>query len=193
VSIQSTIENALNLLPGRRKSRPELTREQAMSARPIRNPSLKWRENDDGEAVIVLPRRTDWVGKALAWMFFVPEARPIALDDVGTFVWQNCDGGQAVSKLIDLLCAEYQLGKREAELSLTEFLKMLGKRGMIGFLIPKEVAAELGEADRQVLGLEEIGSTEEDIRRIQDSQDDLAEEGPGNPQNGADGAKGSDA
>lgn len=169
MSIESILQSAANLLPGRKKGRPQLTREQALSARPIRNPNLKWRENDDGEAVIVLPRRTDWVGKGLAWLFFVPEARPVALDDVGTFVWQHCDGTLTVKELVGLLCDEYKLGRREGELSMTEFLKTLAKRGMVGFLIPKEVAAELGEKDRRLLGLEQVGSTEEDLRQAQES------------------------
>lgn len=168
MNLETIVQGALSALPGQKKrNAPELTRDQAMSARPIRNPNLRWRENDEGEAVIVLPRRRDWVGKFLAWMFFVPEARPVALDEAGTFVWQNCDGTNSVNELVGLLQEEYKLGRREAEMSLTEFLKMLGKRGMVGFLIPKEIAEQLGESSRQVVGLDQVGTTEEELRQAE--------------------------
>ncbi len=178
MNIETIVDSARNLLPGQRKKAPQLTRDQAMAARPVRNPSLDWRENDDGEAVIVLPRRKDTMGKFLGWMFFVPEARPIVLDDVGTFVWTACDGEHPVSELVDMLCDEYKLGKREGEVSLTEFLKMLAKRGMIGFVIPQEIADELGEKDKKLLGLEEIGTTEEDLKQAQEAgeSDEVDEE-----------------
>ena len=181
MDLLTIIESARGLLPGQKQKAPPLTREQALSARPVRNPSLKWRENDDGEAIIVLPRRRDTMGKFLAWMFFVPETRPLALDEVGTFVWQNCDGERSLAEMSELLAKEYRLGRKEAELSLTEFLKMLAKRGMIGFLVPDELAAELGEDNRKLLGLDHVGKTEEDLRRAELAGEDEGSQEPDAP------------
>jgi len=182
LDLLTIIESARGLLPGQKKQKaPPLRREQALSARPVRNPSLKWRVNDDGEAIIVLPRRKDVTGKFLAWMFFVPETRPLALDEVGTFVWQNCDGTSSIAELSEKLSKEYRLGRKEAELSLTEFLKMLAKRGMIGFLVPDELAAELGEEHKKLLGLEHVGNTEADLRKAEKSAAEEQQDATDNP------------
>lgn len=176
--IQDVVNNALAFMRLRKKGAPQLTREHAMSARPVRNPSLEWRENDDGEAVVTLPRRSDLTGKFLAWMFFVPESRPLVLDDVGSFVWKHCDGEHTVAVLVTLLAKEYQVGKREMEVSLTEYLRTLGKRGMVGFLVPKEIAEELGEEGKELVGLDEVGATQDDLERARENrkaQDDEPE------------------
>jgi len=67
-----------------RKLKPQLTREQAMGARPVRNPSLQWKVNDDESVVVILPRRGDLSGKALGWLFMVPEQKPVELDELGS-------------------------------------------------------------------------------------------------------------
>ncbi len=120
------------------RQKPRLTREQALQACPIRNPSLKWRESDDEEVTVTLPRREDWVGKLLAFCFYVPESRPLTLDVVGSYVWHMCDGDHTVADMACQLAQEHKLHPKEAEVSLTTFLRDLGKRGMIVFAVPRE-------------------------------------------------------
>lgn len=120
------------------QERPQVTREQAFEARPLRNPSLKWRVNDEECVEVIIPRREDRAGRVMGWVFAVPDSRPVLLDDVGSFIWHLCDGENTVGDLIETLCDEYKLGRREAEVSLTEYLRMLGKRGMIALLVPKD-------------------------------------------------------
>ena len=36
------------------------------------------------------------------------------------------------------LAGKYKLGRREAEISLTNFLRTLGKKGLVMILVPKE-------------------------------------------------------
>ncbi len=138
-----------------RRPVPLLTRQQALQAIPIRNPALQWQENDDGVAVIVLPRRKDTTGKILAWAFSVPESRPVVLDEVGTFVWKLCDGRHSMAEIVSLLSKEYKLNKREVELSLNEFFKMLSKRGMLMVAVPNEVLEQLDAKTRKALGIKE--------------------------------------
>ena len=137
---------------GLNKQVPQISREQAMRALPVRNPSLEWRENEDGGIVVTLPRRADLTGKLLAWVFFVPESKPISLDDVGTFVWTRCDGERSLRDIVTELCSEYKMGRRETELSLIEYMKMLGKRGMVGFAVPKDLIEEIGDAAASLFG-----------------------------------------
>lgn len=127
-----------------KKEQGGLTREQAMSAWPVRNPSLTTHEDDEGLIAVELPRRKDWVGNALGFLFFVPESKPVQLDEVGSFVWNLCDGDHTVNEIVDALAKEYKLNRREVEVSLTEYLQKLGKRGMVGFAVPREVAEAAG-------------------------------------------------
>jgi len=51
---------------------------------------------------------------------------------LGTEVWELLDGGTRVRDVIRQFAARHSLHQREAELSVTRFLRELGKRGLIG-------------------------------------------------------------
>ena len=115
-----------------------MTRRQALSAFPVRNPDLTWRELESDEVVVTVTRPSRATWRIISWLFYVPDSRDIALDEVGSLVWRLCDGEHSVDALVDALVERYQLGKREAEVSLTTYLRDLGKRGLIGFLVPED-------------------------------------------------------
>ncbi len=163
--LPSVVTSILERVGLKRKSPMPLSRDQAFQARPVRNPSLKWRINEEEIVEVIVPRRKDWFGRVMGFLFFVPESRPITLDEVGTRVWHLCDGEHTVEDLIQTLSDEYKLGRREVEASLTEYLKMLGKKGMVGFLVPKDFIED--EEAGELVGLEEVGTTEEDLQRAQ--------------------------
>lgn len=121
-----------------------LTREQILHIWPVRNPALKTYFSEDGLVTFELPRRKDWMGKLLGFLFSVPEAKPVQLDEVGTFVWNLCDGDHTVGDIVAALTVEYKLNRREAEVSLTQYLQQLAKRGIIAFAIPREIAEAAG-------------------------------------------------
>lgn len=173
--VMQTVGNVL-VRVGLKKRRPQLTREQAMGARPIRNPSLQWKVNDEGNAVVVLPRRGDWSGKALGWLFMVPAQKPVELDEVGSTVWEHCDADHTVAEIVDVLASKYKLNRREVEVSLTEYLRTLGRRGMVGFVVDKEIAREAGVADQDIIGLEDIATTREQLAEAQQRTAEAAEE-----------------
>ena len=152
--------------------KPEITRDQAFEALPVRNPDLKWRLNDQDCFEVVVPRRRDRVGRIMGFVFAVPESRPVVLDEVGTFIWHRCDGEHTVEDLVEALREEYKLGRREVELSLTEYLRMLGKRGMIGLLVPED--AEDGEEAEAADSGDEPGQAEEPAPADDEGADDEA-------------------
>lgn len=122
----------------RRKKEPQLTREQVIHSRPLRNSLLEWTTTADGRVVITIPRREDWLGKMVALLFHVPKTRQLVLDDeVGSSVWQICDGEHTIKDIVDFLCKTYKLTRKEAEVSATEFLRQLGRRRLIGFAVEK--------------------------------------------------------
>jgi len=159
------MNSALERVGLKKKSAMPLSRDQAFNARPVRNPALKWRVNEEESVEVIVPRRKDLFGRAMGFLFFVPENRPITLDEVGTCVWNLCDGDHTVGEIVKALADDYKLGRREIEVSLTEYLRTLGKKGMVGFLIPKDFLE--GEDTGELVGLADVGTTREDLERAQ--------------------------
>lgn len=116
-------------------------RDALLKAHPVRNSLIKWEESEKGEVSLVVPQKsTSWV-KIVSKLFMLPRSRVVALDEVGSFVWTLCDGHNTIDNIMRALCNKYKLTRKEAQTSLFAFFRMLGKRGMIGFAVPKKKAA----------------------------------------------------
>ena len=115
-----------------RKNRPQLTREQALAVRPLVNPLLVSKRNEKDEVVLEIPIRQDRVGKVLGRFFGTPKRKELVLDEVGSTVWGLCDGEHTVGFIVGEMCRKYKLNKREAETSVTMYLKMLAERNLVG-------------------------------------------------------------
>ena len=109
-----------------------------MSSRPTRNDSLDWETNDEGEVQISVVRQDTWKVRLLSKLFYIPKKRKITLDEVGTEVWQMCNGRNTVGDMIEQLSKTYQLNRKEAEVSLLQYLKTLGEKRFIGFVLEGE-------------------------------------------------------
>ena len=122
----------MNDMFGRRRQRaPQITREQVLTGKPVRNPELTVTRNDAGEVEIRIPRRKTWWLNLMAKWGSVPEHRTLTLDRIGSAVWDLCDGEHTVRELIGRLADEHQLSRKEAEVSMTNYLGQLGERGLI--------------------------------------------------------------
>jgi hypothetical protein len=142
----------MRLNPLARRRRPRLSRAQALEARPIRNPHLGSKRNERDELMLIVPRRNDWVGRLLSLIFIVPKERGIVLDAVGEDVWELCDGEHTVAQLVKQVGEKYKLNPREAEVSLTDYLRQLGKRNLIGLALPRSDSASGGTTDKEASG-----------------------------------------
>jgi hypothetical protein len=89
----------------------------------------------------------------LGMLLSTPDSRQLQLDEVGTFVWLLCDGEHTMDAIAQAMVEKYKLGRREVEVSLNEFMKMLAKRGMIVVAVPESVVEELGPEVAKSLGL----------------------------------------
>ncbi len=108
----------------------------------MRNESLSWESNDDGEVQISIERQETWKVRLLSKLFYIPKKRNITLDGVGTEVWQMCNGRNSVGDMIEELADKYQLNRKEAEVSLLQYLKTLGEKRFIGFALEGEKAPQ---------------------------------------------------
>ena len=115
----------------------KISREAMLGSKPVRNELVHWERDENGEVLITLTRQKRWKVKLLAKFFYIPKERRIGLDELGSEVWEMCDGKHTVDRMIRRLADKYQLNRREAEVALTTYLKQLGKKRLIGFAVPK--------------------------------------------------------
>ena len=142
----------MRLNPLSRRRRPRLSRRQALQARPIRNPHLGTKRSERDELVLVVPRRQDWVGRLLSLIFIVPKERGIVLDTVGEDIWALCDGEHTVEDLVRQVGEKYKLNPKEAEVSLTDYLRQLGKRNLIGLALPQQPSEPAPTSTKEASG-----------------------------------------
>jgi hypothetical protein len=123
----------------RKKSGLKFKRDDVLKSRPVRNTLVKWEQNPENNlvALTVPQKEVLWV-KVVSKIFRLPNSRVIALDEVGSFVWTLCDGYNTIDTIVKALANKYKLTHKEAETSLLEYFRMLGKRGIIGFAIEKK-------------------------------------------------------
>ncbi|MCS7192587.1 MAG: PqqD family protein [Armatimonadetes bacterium] len=99
--------------------------------RPCRFERVEWQNL--GDKVVLKVRRSDWLASLMAWLLSRPIYRQIELDEIGSFVWQLCDGSHTIADIAERLQKRYQLSRREAFASLIEFLSQLKRKGLISF------------------------------------------------------------
>jgi len=121
-----------------------------LNSLPARNDLLEWEKTDKGEAQITVMRIDSWKVRLLSKLFYVPRKRTITLDDVGTEIWQMCNGRTSVGQMIEQLRKKYKLDRKEAEVSLLQYLKTLGQKRFVGFVL--EANSEDGRKKKNTNG-----------------------------------------
>ncbi|MES2463197.1 MAG: PqqD family protein [Armatimonadota bacterium] len=123
-------------------NRPKVTRAQMLGAIPVRNATVQWaRETRDDSrpniALLRIPRRADKFGNTIARLFKLPEFRKLELDEIGSDVWEMCDGTISVDAVTRAICTKYRLNRRQAEASVAAYLRMLAERRLVALKSPK--------------------------------------------------------
>lgn len=114
-----------------------ITRSESLNCRPVRNSHVKENRIESGEILIsytisVRPWITA-IARAMGKNPGMKHERKIQLDELGTSVWDLIDGKRSVRRIIKKFAGKYHIHEKESEISVTRFLRMLGKRGLIGF------------------------------------------------------------
>lgn len=113
-----------------------LSRSDALCCVPVRNPLVLENRLDSGEMLLAYPETLrPWFAGLLQWMKKESELRrmrKLQLDTLGTGVWDMVDGKSTVSEIIDSFAKLHQLYHKEAEVSVIQFLRELGRRGIVG-------------------------------------------------------------
>jgi len=131
---------------------PSLGRSDFLRLKPVRNPMVEWKRDEEGKVRITIPLkkpssqdegRRPRRGGFFSRFFPEPKERRIQLDEIGSDVWELCDGERTVKDIVDHLCEKYKLLPREVEVPLNSYLNSLVKRGLIGFILPKDLEERL--------------------------------------------------
>jgi hypothetical protein len=120
----------------KRPKGPTISRAEALDRIPVKNRQISENRLESGEVVIHYPVIMRPFFAGLAKRFGGQEAqiqiKKLQLDELGTSVWNLMDGERSVRQLVKMFAGTYQLETREAEVSVTQFIRELGRRGLIG-------------------------------------------------------------
>lgn len=115
---------------------PKITRIEALKSTPVRNTKIKEARLETGEVTLSYPAtirpRLAGLFRRLGGEIDRIQVKKLQLDELGTTVWDLIDGNRSVRQIIQEFSKKYQLQSKEAEVSVTQFLRDLGKRGIIG-------------------------------------------------------------
>ena len=117
------------------KSQPkDIDRRESLAGIAVVNEGVEILEGDDDETVTVkiqVPRSPHFLDR------FRPPIieKKYELDELGAFLLRAIDGKKSAGDLVDEFTGHYRLNRRESELSVVSFLKMLMQRRVISMVI----------------------------------------------------------
>jgi hypothetical protein len=115
---------------------PAISRAEALDRIPVKNVQITEDQLETGEVLIGYPVTMRPFFATLVKRFGGPEeqvqTKKLQLDTLGSSVWDLLDGKRSVRQLIQIFAETHQLQPREAEVAVTQFIRELGRRGLIG-------------------------------------------------------------
>ncbi len=128
----------MRLFGGKKSDTPRLSRTESLQARPVLNRLVRVEHNEEGRAVLHVPRRRTAMVRLVSKVFGMEPYRQIVLDELGTFVIERCDGEHTVQQIVDKLAERFTLTDRESEASTLEFVRTLARRSIVALAIGRE-------------------------------------------------------
>jgi hypothetical protein len=114
---------------------PSISRAEALDRIPVKNRQISENRLETGDVVIHYPviMRPFFAGlaKRFGGQEVQTQMKKLQLDELGTSVWNLMDGNRSVRQLVKMFTETHQLETREAEVSVTQFIRELGRRGLI--------------------------------------------------------------
>lgn len=111
-------------------------REEFLKAKPVRNPSLKWEEDEKGLHVKI-PRKRTLLFRFVSKFLPLSRERRILLDEQGALVWSLCNGEHQIKEIAKKLSQRYNMRVSDAEAALDLYLVQLSQSGLVGFVLPE--------------------------------------------------------
>lgn len=121
-----------------RKDRPalQLSRLEALACIPVKNRHVREQRLDSGEVVVLYPLTArPWMATLARWLGVrstAPRTAKLQLDPLGSGVWGMFDGRTSLRRIAAAFAAMHRLERKEAEVAVSQFVRELGRRGVIG-------------------------------------------------------------
>jgi len=114
-----------------------MTRQEALAYKPVRSPQVTETRLETGEVVLEYPLAVRPLVAAVARRLGksqedLVQIKKLQLDVLGTSVWDLVDGKRTVRRMIRIFAETHRLETKEAEVSVTQFIRELGQRGLLG-------------------------------------------------------------
>jgi hypothetical protein len=120
----------------KKSKQPSISRTDALDAIPVKNIQITETRLETGEVLIRYPVTMRPFFAGLVKRFGGPnvqiQMKKLQLDELGTSVWEMINGRSSVRQLVERFAKSHQLEAREAEVSVSQFIRELGRRGLIG-------------------------------------------------------------
>lgn len=112
-----------------------ITRTESLACVPEQSNHVNCNKQEDGNVIIEYPLPLKPFFISIARKFNKTEeqtlTKKLQLDEIGSRVWSMIDGSTDVKTIIKKIAPETGLSLQEAEISVTTFLRELGRRGLI--------------------------------------------------------------
>lgn len=106
---------------------PTVSPERLYRSTPVVTPGVEYEEDSRGIVTLMIPiREGDKVVRKTK----------IKLDAIGSKVWKKIDGKTSFSEICQWMKSEFLITEKEAEVSLSMFIKMLAERRLIALILP---------------------------------------------------------
>ena len=114
-----------------------MTRLEALAYKPVKSTQITETRLETGEVVLEYPLAVRPLVAAVARRLGksqqdLVQIKKLQLDVLGTSVWDLVDGNRSIRRMIQIFAETHRLEKREAEVSVTQFIRELGQRGLLG-------------------------------------------------------------
>ena len=114
----------------------ELSRSEALRCSPVKSNEVKEFRIENDLVEIHYPTTMRPLIAGLIKRFGGPpentRIKKLQLDELGTAVWEMLDGKRSVGQIVHAFAETHRLQPKEAEVAVTEFIRELGRRGLIG-------------------------------------------------------------
>ncbi len=120
----------------KRQRGPGLTREIALQCVPVKNSTVREIRLENGLVRLSYPLPLKpWLAE-LRRRFGPPQTdaplKQLELDELGTLTWDLMDGTLKFSDIVSRFSRRTQVHPKEAEAAVAQFIRELGRRGLIG-------------------------------------------------------------
>jgi hypothetical protein len=112
------------------------TRREALDCIPVKNRTVQEQRLENGDVLVVYPVAVrPWMAAMARWLGgdgAPPRTAKLQLDRLGSGVWAMLDGHTSLRRIAAAFAEIHRLERKEAEVAVTQFVRELGRRGLIG-------------------------------------------------------------